>query len=128
MKDPYKILIVDDEPMISRALEAVLNNKGFEITKASSGKEALQGIADQSPNLVLLDIEMPEMNGLETCEKIREIKNREELAIIMITGDTDESTTRAALEKGANDFIPKPCTTEELVSKINKQRDRSQLG
>ena len=110
-----RILVVDDEPQIRRVLRATLTSKGYEVVDARTGEEALEALRDSRFNLVLLDINMPGIGGLETC---REIRASSEVAIIMLTVHNAEADKVAALDAGADDYVTKPFSTPELLARI----------
>jgi two-component system KDP operon response regulator KdpE len=110
-----RVLVVDDEPQIRRVLRATLTAKGYEVVDARSGEEALEALRDSRFNLVLLDINMPGIGGLETC---REIRASSEVAIIMLTVHNAEADKVAALDAGADDYVTKPFSTPELLARI----------
>jgi two-component system KDP operon response regulator KdpE len=110
-----RILVVDDEPQIRRIMRTTLTGAGYEIDDAKTGEEALEKLRTFRPNLVLLDINMPGMGGLEACKAMRADTN---VAIIMLTVRNDESDKVAALDAGADDFVTKPFSTPELLARI----------
>jgi two-component system KDP operon response regulator KdpE len=110
-----RILVVDDEPQIRRVLRATLTSRGYEVVDARTGEEALEALRDSRFNLVLLDINMPGIGGLETC---REIRASSEVAIIMLTVHDAEADKVAALDAGADDYVTKPFSTPELLARI----------
>ncbi len=110
-----RILVVDDEPQIRRVLRATLTSRGYEVVDARTGEEALEALRDSRFNLVLLDINMPGIGGLETC---REIRASSEIAIIMLTVHNAEADKVAALDAGADDYVTKPFSTPELLARI----------
>ena len=110
-----RILVVDDEPQIRRVLRVALTAQGYEFHDAKSGEEALEAIREQRFDLVLLDVNMPGMGGLESC---REIRKTSEVAIIMLTVRNSEQDKVAALDAGADDYITKPFGTPELLARI----------
>jgi len=114
--DPL-ILIVDDLPQNVRLLDAVLSPKGFRVAMASSGEEALDVLAKEHPDLVLLDIVMPGMDGYEVCRRIREEPATAFLPVIMITASGGEEKIRA-IEAGADDFVNKPFDQAELLARV----------
>jgi two-component system KDP operon response regulator KdpE len=109
------ILVVDDEPQIRRVMRATLASKGYEITEARSGEEALEKLRGQQPNLVILDVNMPGIGGLEAC---REIRERSDVPIIMLTVRNGERDKVQALDAGADDYVVKPFGIEELLARI----------
>jgi adenylate cyclase len=114
--DPL-ILVVDDLAPNVRLLEAVLSPKGFRVATASSGQEALDVLSKQHPDLVLLDILMPGMDGYEVCRQIREDPGTAFLPVIMITASGEEEKIRA-IESGADDFVNKPFDQAELLARV----------
>jgi DNA-binding response OmpR family regulator len=110
-----RILIVDDDPQIRRVLKVTLTGQGYEVDDAKSGDSALEKIRDRRFDLVLLDMNMPGMGGLETCRAIRE---QSETGIIMLTVRDNESDAVAALDAGADDYVTKPFKPSELSARI----------
>ena len=117
MSDQPRVLVVDDTPANVRLLDAVLRPRGFDIVTATSGQEALEVIAMQPPDVVLLDVQMPGMNGYEVCRRVREDPELAALPIIMVTASLSEERT-LALEAGADDFIVRPFDQAELVARV----------
>ncbi len=107
-----KILVVDDEIEVCNALKEFLSIKGYRVFTALNGKEALSVIAAKQPHVVLLDIIMPGMSGIETLEEIKKIAPR--VGVVMITAVTDETLGNKALKLGADDFITKPVDLDYL--------------
>jgi adenylate cyclase len=114
--DPL-ILVVDDLAQNVRLLEAVLSAKGFKVTTAASGQEALDVLGKERPDLVLLDILMPGMDGYDVCRRIREDPGTAFVPVIMITASGDEQKIRA-IECGADDFVSKPFDQAELLARV----------
>jgi two-component system, OmpR family, KDP operon response regulator KdpE len=110
-----RILIVDDEPQIRRILRTTLIGAGYEVDDARTGVEALEKVHRFRPDLVLLDINMPGMNGLDVCRELRAGTN---IAIIMLTVRDSESDKVGALDAGADDFVTKPFSTPELLARM----------
>lgn len=109
------ILVVDDEPQIRRVLRSTLSTQGYVITDAKTGEEALELLRKERPDLVLLDMNMPGMGGIETC---REIRRALDAPIIMLTVRNAERDKVAALDAGADDYVVKPFGIEELLARI----------
>ncbi len=101
-----RVLVVDDEPDAVELLQEFLTGKGYEVLTAANGNEALQKLKAERPHLILLDVRMPGMNGLEALRQIREIDR--EVGVIMVTAVNEEETGREALRLGAFDYIVKP--------------------
>lgn len=112
-----RILVVDDTPANVRLLEAVLRPRGYEMLTAGSGLEALEAVTRDRPDLVLLDIRMPGMDGYEVCRRLRATPAGAALPVVMITASGNEEKLRA-LEAGADDFIAKPFDHAELLARV----------
>ncbi|RYP89036.1 adenylate/guanylate cyclase domain-containing response regulator [Nocardioides guangzhouensis] len=112
-----RVLVVDDQAPNVRLLEAILTPRGYDVSSASSGEEALAMIAGSEPDLVLLDIVMPGMDGYEVCRKIRERTETAYLPVVMVTASGDEQKVKA-LEAGADDFLTKPINQSELLARV----------
>ena len=117
-KSNIKILLVDDEPDILEIVGYNLKNEGYEVYTAKNGQEAIQSAKKYSPHLILLDIMMPEMDGIEACEKIRKIKSLENVIIAFLTARGEDYSQVAGFEAGADDYITKPIKPKVLVSKV----------
>jgi two-component system KDP operon response regulator KdpE len=109
------ILIVDDEPPIRRYLKTILETQGYEITLAGSGHEALAQIAGRHPDVVLLDLGLPELDGLEVCRRVRAWSD---VPIIVLSVRDDDTNKVAALDLGADDYLTKPFSTSELLARV----------
>jgi two-component system, OmpR family, KDP operon response regulator KdpE len=116
------ILVVDDEPQIRRVLRATLSSNGYEVIEAQSGQEAIEMVVTERPELILLDVNMPGMNGLEACNKIRMSFDG---PIIMVTVRNTERDKIAALDAGADDYVVKPFAIGELLARIRAALRRS---
>jgi two-component system KDP operon response regulator KdpE len=115
MARPTTILIVDDEPAIRRLLRTSLGGQGFGVVEAGSGAEALQQIEREKPDLLILDLGLPDVSGIEV---IRSVRVRSALPIIVLSVRDDERGKVEALDLGADDYVTKPFGTEELVARI----------
>ena len=111
-----RILVVDDEPAIRRALRPPLMELGFQVVEASRGEEALQALRNAPHDVVLLDINMPGIGGIETLRRIRAFAPR--LPVLMLTVRDDEEDKVEALELGADDYVTKPFSMRELIARI----------
>jgi len=112
------ILVVDDERDLLDLIEYNLKKEGYDVLKAEDGLEGIRMAKKYKPDLVLLDIMMPKMNGLEACEQIREDDEIKHTPIIFLTAKNDEKTEVRGLNLGADDFLTKPISTAKLVSRI----------
>ena len=124
-KSSHKVLIVDDEPDILEILQFNLNKEGYETRTAENGKRAVEIAAEFKPNLVLMDIMMPIIDGVEACRLIREIPGMKETYIIFLTARGEEYSEVAAFDAGANDFITKPIKPRALISRIQAALKRN---
>jgi len=113
------ILVVDDEQDLLDLIEYNLKKEGYNVIKAENGLEGIKAAREHSPNLVLLDIMMPKMDGIEACEQLRADPDLKHIPIIFLTARSDEKTEIEGLDKGADDFITKPISTTKLLSRIN---------
>jgi len=109
------ILVVDDEPQILRVMRASLPARGYEVRTASSGAEAIDEIRKQPPDLMILDLMMPGISGLEVCRQVRAFSN---LPIIVLSAKGSESDKVAALDLGADDYVTKPFGMDELMARV----------
>ena len=109
------ILVVDDEPQIRRVMRTTLTTQGYVVRDARSGEEALERLREEKPDLILLDVNMPGMGGLEAC---RAIRGSSDAAIIMLTVRDTEQDKVDALDAGADDYVVKPFHTKELLARI----------
>ena len=116
------IIAADDDPAIRKIVSRVLELNDFAVVSCANGAEALRAFADEEPDLVILDVKMPEVDGLTVC---REIRADSKVPIIMLTGMEDESDAAAALEMGADDYIRKPFGTNELLARVRAILRRS---
>ncbi len=114
----YRILVVDDEPHIRQILEFTLHKAGYQVFTAVNGEEALAKMVEVKPNLVLLDVMMPRMDGYEVCRKMREDFILNQIPVIMLTAKGELSEKIKGLEGGANDYLVKPYSNEELLLRV----------
>ena len=122
MINDITILVVDDEPQIRRVLRATLSRNGYDIIEAKDGQEAVEMVVREHPDLILLDVNMPEMSGLEACHKIRLSFSG---PIIMVTVRNSEQDKVLALDSGADDYVVKPFAMGELLARIRAALRRS---
>lgn len=117
------ILVVDDEPRYVRLMEANLSSEGYQVLTAFNGQEAVEIVAEKHPELVLLDIMMPVVDGFIACERIREFSN---VPIIVVTAKGDERDRVRGLDLGADDYIVKPFSATELLARVRSVLRRAQ--
>jgi two-component system, OmpR family, KDP operon response regulator KdpE len=115
MSNPIHILVIDDEPQILRALRTILTARQFKVTAASRGEEGLALAASQLPDLIILDLSLPDLDGNEICQRIREWS---QVPIIVLSVRDTERDKVAALDHGADDYLTKPFGIEELLARI----------
>jgi two-component system KDP operon response regulator KdpE len=113
--NPATILVVDDEPQIRRVMRTTLSSQGYSVVEAPTGEEALEKLRSARPDLILLDINMKGMSGLETCQEIR---RGSDVPVIMLTVRNTERDKVRALDAGADDYVVKPFGSEELLARI----------
>ena len=123
-----KILIVDDEKDILEFLSYNLKKEGFSIYTASDGLEGLEKTKKIKPDLIIVDLMMPKMNGIEMCENIRNDKKLSNVIILFLTARSEDYTQIAALDSGADDFIKKPIKPKLLISKVKSIMRRFSLN
>lgn len=126
-----KILIIEDTEFMKKLISDVLKEAGYEVVTASSGEEGLQKVREEKPDLVLLDVVMPGMDGFEVCRILREDESNNLMPIIMLTAQENEDHKLEGLELGADDYIIKPFNSRELVSRVRntlKRIDRNRLA
>jgi len=109
------VLVIDDEPQIGRALRAILTEKNFRVTTAARGEEGLSLAAANPPDIVILDLGLPDMDGFEVCARLREWTH---VPIIVLSVRDSERDKVAALDKGADDYLTKPFSVEELLARV----------
>lgn len=114
-----KLLIVDDEPNIAISVEFLMRREGYQVSLAKDGCEGLARIREWKPDLVLLDVMMPKMDGFQVCKAVREDAALADTLIVMLTAKGREAEVEKGLSMGADAYIPKPFSTSELVNKVN---------
>ena len=115
-----KILIIDDEGPIRKATGKLLKASGFEVIEAEDGIDGIYRAKQDTPDLVLLDIAMPELDGIEICKRIKEFEKFRKIPIIMVSSMSDQELIDIALKEGAADYIVKSFNKSELLDKISK--------
>jgi CheY-like chemotaxis protein len=118
------ILIVDDDPSIRRLIATTLEDvSGYRLAEASNGEEALRCALDTRPEIVFLDIDMPRVNGLEACRRLRSDPTTAAATIVMLTGETDDDAERSATDAGADLFLTKPFSPLHLLQLVDRIGD-----
>ena len=123
-----KILVVDDNEKNVELLEAILQAAEFEVLKAYDGKQAMEMVSKQRPDLLLLDIMMPQLDGFQVCEMLRKDPQNAGLPVIMVTAKDKESDIVGSLERGADDYVVKPIDKKSLLGKIVDMLDKAKKG
>ena len=119
------ILVADDEPNIVLSLEFVLQEEGYRVRVARDGQEALQAIAAEKPDLLLLDVMLPRVSGFEVCERIRANPDWRDLRVVMVSAKGREVEVRKGLALGADSYITKPFAIKELLAEVARQLGRA---
>src|SRR5438477_7628058 len=117
-----RVLVVDDEPQITRVLRTVLTSQGYQVRTASEGEAALENFAEWRPELVITDLYMPHMDGVELCRRIRAVSG---VPIIVLSVKGEERTKVEALDSGADDYVTKPFGIDELLARVRAALRRS---
>jgi DNA-binding response OmpR family regulator len=118
MSEPPSVLIVDDEPNILLSLQFLMKKNGYEVRTAKDGEEALAEISRAAPDLVLLDVMMPKMDGFSICERIRATPEWRDMRIIMLTARGRDIEREKGLALGADDYITKPFSTKDAIARV----------
>ncbi|KGO34044.1 MAG: response regulator [Desulfoprunum sp.] len=123
MADKKKVLLVDDDPDFVEAVKVIVANGGYDVRVAYDGAEGLEAVAEEKPDLIVLDVMMPVMNGHEACAKLKADPQTAKIPIILLTAVADRVTTstythRDMLESQAEDYMPKPVEPTELLNLI----------
>ena len=125
MPDHRRILVVDDEPQITRVLRTSLSSQGYDIRVANDGETALEIMKDWTPDLVITDLALPNMDGLELCRRLRPSMH---IPIIVLSVRGEERTKVQALDAGADDYVTKPFGIEELLARVRANLRRNTSG
>jgi two-component system, OmpR family, KDP operon response regulator KdpE len=125
MNEHRRILVVDDEPQITRVLRTTLSSQGYDIRVANDGETALEIMKDWTPDLVITDLSMPNMDGLELCRRLR-LSTQIPILVLSVRGE--ERTKVQALDAGADDYVTKPFGIEELLARVRANLRRVPVG
>jgi len=115
-----KILVVDDDELVLIALTELLKPRGYEVETALNGPIALELLSRDRVDLIILDIIMPQMSGLEVCRKIREMETYNDVPIVMLTAKSTDEDKQQGMEAGANLFLPKPISPQRLIQLVDE--------
>jgi len=121
-EEQVRVLVVDDEETVRNLLQRILKEVGYDVATAANGQEALAKIAELKPGVVLLDIKMPGMSGMEVLQQIR--TNWPETCVVMATAAADVQTAVEAMTKGAYDYITKPFNRDDLLLKVQRAAEK----
>src|SRR5712691_7704967 len=117
-----RVLVVDDEPQITRVLKTVLSSQSYQVSTAAEGESVLSNFKEWSPELVITDLYMPHMDGIELCRRIRELSS---VPIIVLSVKGEERSKVEALDSGADDYVTKPFGIDELLARVRAALRRS---
>lgn len=117
------VLLVEDDPRVRRVLRLALEDEGFSITEAADGAQSLERLEEVAPDIILLDLMLPDRDGFSIC---REVRRRSDVPVIMVTARTDSHDVVAGLESGADDYVTKPLVAKELAARIRALLRRSE--
>jgi DNA-binding response OmpR family regulator len=123
MESPLRLLLVEDDPAVARSLSAGLEREGYQVAWRESGEAGLSYARDRDPHLIILDVRLPDVSGLDVCRQIRQLGLRQ--PIIMLTARREELDKVLGLEMGADDYVTKPFSLRELLSRIRAQLRRA---
>lgn len=115
-----KILVVDDDPYILLSLEFLMKKNGFDVTVARNGTEALELLSTHKPDVVLLDIMMPDVDGYEICSRIKSSKTLKDIKVVFMSAKTKEADIQKGLNLGASLYIKKPFSTRDLLKQVKE--------
>jgi two-component system alkaline phosphatase synthesis response regulator PhoP len=122
-----KILVIEDDPAISRLVDYSLRHEGYEVIPATNGLEGIRKAHDEGPDLVILDVMLPGLDGFEICHRLRAEPDTARLPILMFSAKAQEIDKNTGLKVGADDYLPKPASPTEIVNRVAKllARDKS---
>ncbi|MFC5906561.1 response regulator transcription factor [Streptacidiphilus monticola] len=127
-ESPARILVVDDDPTVAEVVTGYLERSGYEVQRAGDGRAALHLFAARRPDLVVLDLMLPGVDGLEVCRRLRATEAGRDLPVVMLTAKGDEEDRILGLEVGADDYVTKPFSPRELVLRVRSVLRRSGPG
>lgn len=115
---PSKIVVIEDDPLIQKLISQTLRREGYEVVTANDGSAGLRTVMETNPNLVVLDISMPGLDGYQVCQHLRSDPATANLPIIMVTAMARPADQRRGFETGADDYLPKPFALADLVTRV----------
>jgi CheY-like chemotaxis protein len=124
---PATILLVEDDPVGLKVIENILQNAGYVTHCAQDGRLCLQKVIDLLPDLILMDVVMPYMDGIEACRRLKSDERFRRIPIIFVTGYTDETTLQAAFNAGGKDYVHKPVSRVELLARVRSSLSESRM-
>ena len=113
-----KVLIVDDDPNLIKSLGFVLKKEGYDFDTAMDGEEALAKVKEAEPGMILLDVMMPQKNGFDVCEEVKNSPELQDIHVVILTAKSQESDKKRGLAAGADEFITKPFSPQTIVAKV----------
>jgi DNA-binding response OmpR family regulator len=122
------VLVVDDDELAAKAVVKVLERRGFDMLVAHSGAEGIRVLSQNPVDVLVLDVMMPQMNGLEVCRELRGNRQFDDLPVILLTGCDDFETRAAGMKLGVSEFLCKPFAHHELIDRINTQLDARRIS
>lgn len=125
-QDQMSILVVEDEPVTCKIIVSILSEAGYYIRTATNGCECLDSLKQFQPDVILMDIKMPELDGIEACRRIKADTQLNSIPVVFVTGSTDDWTLEAAFDAGGRDYIRKPINRIELLARLRLMRDLQQ--
>jgi len=123
-----RLLVIEDDLDLAASLGRALRREGYEVTHMATGREGLGAILDTPPDLVLLDLNLPDMDGLRVCRELRQAESVQDVPVIMLTARAEERDRVKGLDTGADDYVVKPFSLHELKSRINAQLRRRRIN
>jgi two-component system, OmpR family, alkaline phosphatase synthesis response regulator PhoP len=120
MEMEKKILVIEDDPATSRLVDYSLRHEGFQVITAFNGLEGIRKATEEAPDLVILDVMLPGMDGFEICHRLREQPSTAKLLILMFSAKAQDIDKNTGLKVGADDYLSKPAAPAEIVNRVNK--------
>jgi CheY-like chemotaxis protein len=118
-ESPATILVVEDDPVSRKLIQSMLADAGYEIRSMADGQQCLEKVGEVRPDLILLDVVMPNMDGIQTCRRLKRDGATRHVPVIFVTSRTDDGTLRSAFDAGASDYVRKPVSRVELLARVH---------